>query len=303
VSARFELSLCDGALAGPHRRAVGDLERTLPWSTLDPSGLDPEVVARARGRWTELAFNEHRSIILMGQLVQALGEAQAPLDLHSMACAFPLQELVHAEVCARFASRLGGAVDLAVASVATTLETAAGLTPAQRCHELVVRFCCVGETLSKCWLARMRDRVTHPLVHAVLSRILRDEARHSSFGWLYLDWCLEEDLLDRAERERLAAAARRALEPYARGGDSGEASLDGAPHDVLVTLPGDEMRRLLARATAEVRTGFERRGLPMAGPRSREDDVQHHLPLSHPSRALTPGERPVRRETLLDLGS
>jgi hypothetical protein len=264
VSARFELSLCDGPLAGPHRRAVGDLERTLPWSTLDPSGLDPSVVARARGRWTELAFNEHRSIILMSQLVQALGEAQAPLDLHSMACAFPLEELVHAEVCARFASRLGGAADIAVASVATSQETDAGLTPAQRCHELVVRFCCVGETLSKRWLARMRERVTHPLVQAVLSRILRDEARHSSFGWLYLDWCLEEDLLDRAERERLAAAARGALEQYARAGETGEATVDEAPHDVLVTLRRDEMRLLVAQARSEIGAGFERRGFQMA---------------------------------------
>jgi hypothetical protein len=257
----FELSLCGGTLARPHRRAVGDLERSLPWQTLDASRLEPATVSAARRRWTELAFNEHRSIVLMGQLVQALGEAQVPLDLYSMACGFPLQELAHAEVCARVVSRLGGAADVETGTLETRLETGVGLTPAQRCHELVVRFCCVGETLSKCWLARMRERVAHPLVHAVLSRILRDEALHSGFGWLYLDWCLEEELLDGGERARLAAVARGALEPYTRARVSTETAGDGSPHDILVTLPGHEMRRWLAQAVRKVQAGLERRGL------------------------------------------
>jgi len=260
----FEVALRGGALARPHRRAVGDLRRSLPWSSLDASRFEPATVSAARRRWTELAFNEHRSIVLMGQLVQALGEAQVPLDLYSMACGFPLQELVHAEACARVVSRLGGAADVEIATLETRVATGAGLTPGQRCHELVVRFCCVGETVSKCWLAQMRARVAHPLVHAVLSRILRDEARHSAFGWLYLDWCLEEGLLDGAERERLVAVARDALGPYARVPEAAATAGEESAHDVLVTLPGDEMRLLMARATDEVRTGFERRGLVMA---------------------------------------
>jgi hypothetical protein len=257
---RFELSLCGGALARQHRRAIGDLERSLPWATLDPSRLEPDVLAGARRRWTELAFNEHRSIVLMAQLVQALGEVQAPLDLHSIACAFPLQELAHAEICARVVAQLGGAADIETATLETRLETPAGLTTAQRCHELVVRFCCVGETVSRCWLARMRQRVDHPLVRAVLSRILRDEARHSAFGWLYLDWCREEGLLDVAERSRLAAVAREALRPYAAAHGAGRGGAE-RPQDVLVTLSADEMQRLLARSVLEVRAGLERRGL------------------------------------------
>jgi hypothetical protein len=262
----FELSLCGGALARPHSRAVGDLERSLPWATLDPSRIDPAVLVSARRRWTELAFNEHRSIVLMSQLLQALGEAQVPLDLYSIACAFPLQELVHAEVCARVVSRLGGAADVETATLETRLETRVGLTPAQRCHELVVRFCCVGETLSKCWLARMRQRVAHPLVRAVLSRILRDEALHSGFGWLYLDWCLGDGLLDGGERKRLAAVARDALDPYTKARNHGETSGEESPPDILVTLPGHEMRQWLAQAVREVQAGLERRGLEMASP-------------------------------------
>jgi hypothetical protein len=263
---RFELSLCGGALARPHNRAVGDLEHSLPWATLDPSRIDQDVLAGARRRWTELAFNEHRSIVLMSQLLQALGEAQVPLDLYSIACGFPLQELVHAEACARVVARLGGAADVEMATLETRLEIGDGLTPAQRCHELVVRFCCVGETLSKCWLARMRRQVEHPLVGAVLSRILRDEARHSAFGWLYLDWCVEDGLLDDAERKRLTTVASEALDSCTKALSHGETSGEAPPPDILVTLPGHEMRRWLAHAAGEVQAGLERRGLDVASP-------------------------------------
>ena len=77
----FELSLCGGALARRHRKAVGDLGRSMPWSALDPARLRPEVLAEARRRWTEMAFNEHRSVVLMAQLVQALGEASEDPEL------------------------------------------------------------------------------------------------------------------------------------------------------------------------------------------------------------------------------
>jgi hypothetical protein len=264
----FELSLCGGALARPHRLAVGDLEHALPWSTLDVSGLEPHVLERARRRWTELAFNEHRSVILMAQLVQALGEAQVPLDLHSLACAFPMHELAHAEICGRLVSHLGGAADVETTTLETTVTTTAGLSPKQRCHELVVRLCCVGETMSKGFLACMRQRVTHPLMRAVLSRLLRDEALHSGFGWLYLDWCVEEELLEPAELARLATVAREALRPYvaafssASGARAASSALAGQrPHDILMMLADEEERGLLARETKQIQDGLSRRGL------------------------------------------
>jgi hypothetical protein len=257
----FELTLSGGPLERAHRQAVGDLEQLLPWSTLEPGELEPWLLARARGRWTECAFNEHRSGILMAQLVQALGEAQVPLDLWSLACGFPLQELAHAELCARVASRLGGGQDIETATLEMTLTPSAGLTPRQRCHELVVRLCCVGETISRHWLAGMRERVEHPLVHGVLSRLLRDEALHSGFGWLYLGWCRQERLLDEAERSRLSALARAALDGY-RARPAGD-DVVGAriPHDVLVALPAAEYRRTLVEAGKEVSARLAEHGL------------------------------------------
>jgi hypothetical protein len=56
---------------------------------------------------------------------------------------------------------------------------------------------------------------SHPLTRGVLERIVRDEAPHGRFGWLYLEWLAED--LDDAERRRLATIAvdtLRVYEPY-----------------------------------------------------------------------------------------
>jgi hypothetical protein len=83
------------------------------------------------------------------------------------------------------------------------------LTPLQRCNELVVRLLSVGEALSLPLLTGCMRAATHPLVRAVLTHIVRDEAMHGRLGWLYLDWIAGE--LPRAERDRLAHAATETI--------------------------------------------------------------------------------------------
>ena len=56
---------------------------------------------------------------------------------------------------------------------------------------------------------------THPLTRAVLTRIVKDEAPHGRFGFLYLDWAAER--MEEAERARLAKVATemlRLFSPY-----------------------------------------------------------------------------------------
>ena len=83
-----------------------------------------------------------------------------------------------------------------------------------RCSDLVVRFFCVGEALSIPMLRGTWKAAIHPLSKAVLGRIVKDEAAHGSFGWVYLDWALP--LLDEEEgpraREILAKAADETIE-------------------------------------------------------------------------------------------
>ncbi|MFT3769529.1 MAG: ferritin-like domain-containing protein [Minicystis sp.] len=168
---------------------------------------------RARRSWTENAFNEHCTLVALGRMLQALGEAQAPLDLLRMASRFPEEEVLHVELCARVADRLGGLIPRPFDPDAIIPPIDPSLTPRQRATELVVRICCVGEAFSLPMLAGAMKSAAHPLTRAVLETIVEDEALHGRFGYLYLQW-VEPDLRP-AERDRLGRAASETLASYA----------------------------------------------------------------------------------------
>ena len=56
----------------------------------------------------------------------------------------------------------------------------------------MVRNFCVGEALSIPLLHAAWMHATHPLAHAVLGRIVKDEAAHGIVGWSFLDWALPQ---------------------------------------------------------------------------------------------------------------
>lgn len=185
----------------------------IPWDTLDPARYPAELVRRARRSWTENAFNEYCTFTVMGQMLQALGEAQAPVDLWRMASRFPEEEVVHVELCARVAERLGGLWPRTFDPSHIALPLDPSLPPRQRATELVVRLCCVGEAFSLPMLAGAMRSAAHPVSRAVLTTIVEDEALHGRFGYLYLGWAAPE--LGRAERDRLGKAASETLAIYA----------------------------------------------------------------------------------------
>jgi hypothetical protein len=208
----FELSMTGGFARRLHERALGALERDYPWDSLDPSRYPPLLVARARLGWTENAFNEFCTAAAMGQLLEALVKARVPLDLLSMASRFPLEEVVHIELCARMAMRLGGGAAIAYDPEDIVFALDPSLSPIERANELVVRLCCVGEAFSFPMLSGALRSAAHPLSRAILTKIVQDEALHGKFGFLYLGWIGGE--LRPAERDRLGRAARETLDAY-----------------------------------------------------------------------------------------
>ena len=56
---------------------------------------------------------------------------------------------------------------------------------------MIARFFCVGEALSIPLLRGTWHAARHPLPRAVLGRIVKDEAAHGVFGFMFLDWALE----------------------------------------------------------------------------------------------------------------
>ena len=200
----FELELLGGGPEAIYRRMRPEVE-ALPWHSLDAAAHDRASVDEARLVWTFAAFQEHRTGAACAATLQALITSRAPLDLIAMAAGFPVDEMVHVEMCSRLAMQLGGAARLNHDPDDMVTVPPRHHRPTLRCAELVVRAFCVGEAVSIPLLREAAEQATHPLLHAMLSQIAQDEAAHGSFGWIYLDWA--EDQLDAADRAYLSSCA------------------------------------------------------------------------------------------------
>jgi hypothetical protein len=213
----FELGMLGGSPERQYRRMRPEVER-LPWGTLDPARHPAALVDAARRSWTLAAFQEHRTGAACAATLEALIAARAPLDLIAVATRFPLDELTHVEMCARLAGELGGGTPLRYEPDAMVPHPSTDLAPLVRAAELVVRVFCVGEAVSIPLLRGTARASTHPLVRAVMERIVKDEAAHGRFGWVFLDWALP--LLDGAARTHLTAVAADEMAKLARSWDA-----------------------------------------------------------------------------------
>ena len=83
----FELDWLGGYAERHFRRSRGDTD-ALPWGTLEPSRFAPDLVAAARESWTEGAINEYCTAAAFADIIKALLEVRAPIDLVAMAGAF-----------------------------------------------------------------------------------------------------------------------------------------------------------------------------------------------------------------------
>jgi hypothetical protein len=196
----FELEWLGGAAEHHFRKARPHTE-DLPWGTLDVAKYDPRAVERARGAWTEVAINEYRAIAMFAEVLRALVDVKAPLDLLGMTSDFLADECAHVELASRLAMDLGGAAPREVDFARFTMPRPRGLTAFQWANELILRVSCVSEAFTGGTAAVSHERTTHPLPRAVYASILRDEAHHRRLGGLYLEWALER--IDDDELRRL----------------------------------------------------------------------------------------------------
>jgi hypothetical protein len=203
----FELSILGGAIEQRYRRLRPDVDR-LPWKSLDPAKLPPDLVVRGQRFWTRCTFTEYRAAVGAAATVEALLMARAPVDLVAVGSRFILEELAHVEIAARLAGVLGGSAPLVYD--AESLRPKAQSTDALiRALELVIRVFCVGESFSLA-MAQVKGRGEEErLIGAALGRIKKDEAAHGRFGWIVLDWA--DELIDAGARTHLAGVAATAL--------------------------------------------------------------------------------------------
>ncbi|MBS2015446.1 MAG: hypothetical protein JST00_21335 [Deltaproteobacteria bacterium] len=207
----FELEAIGGPwgkrLAG-RRAIVGELD----WGTLAGS-VSPSEAERARVVWTQSAFSEYASAAAFAEIASALLAAGAPIDLVAASGDFVADEIIHAELSARLANALGGAVPLEV-DLAKLVRPPTGSTPLLRAAELVVRTSCVGEALTVPVLKAARAAADSAVIAAVIARITRDESAHAELGGWFLDWASPRFAAsDRAHLGRVATSALASLAP------------------------------------------------------------------------------------------
>lgn len=169
----------------------------------------PDMVAAAREVWTRSAFSEYASGAAFAEIASHLLAAKAPIDLIAAAGDFVGDEMFHAELASRVAMALGGGCNLDVdfTKLVRPPEAEGALL---RAAELVVRSCCVGESLTVPVLKQSRRAAGSRTIEAVISRILRDEAQHAELGWWFLDWA---ELTD-GDRAYLAGVAGKTIQSF-----------------------------------------------------------------------------------------
>ena len=208
----FELEWMGGP-AERHFRTIRPDVEAMPWGTLDVRELPPLLFERARVSWTEACYDGYCTAAAFADLLGALLSARAPIDIIGMASDFVADEVLHVELTSRVAMELGGGAPYRVNFDHLTLDETPGLDAFRRADELIVKICCVGEAFSVPMLAGCLRSASHPLTQAVLERIVKDEAPHGRFGFLYLEWA--DAHMDDAERARLGEVALTMLRLYA----------------------------------------------------------------------------------------
>ncbi len=186
------------------RRAWVD---ALPWDE-EP----PRDASAARWAWTQTTHSEYAAAAAFASITSALVATGAPIDLIGVTSDFVVDELVHVEVSARISSHLGGGVPLEV-DLQRLVRPPTSDDPGLRAAELIVRACCVGESMTIPLLEHSRRQSSSTLISEALRKIMKDEVPHAQLGGWFLEWA--DGWLDDAARVHLGQVAGQALRAFA----------------------------------------------------------------------------------------
>ena len=259
----FELELLGGATERRYRKMRPEVE-AMPWGTMDLSSSSESDLTAARRAWTGAAYQEHRTAVACVATLRALLEARAPVDLVAVCSRFPLDEMVHVELCARMAMECGGGTEIRYDPDAVILDAERDIPPLRRACELAVRFFCVGEAISIPLLRATWHHARHPLPRAVLGRIVKDEAAHGVFGFTVLDWA--DDQLTEDDRAHLGRMADLGIDFLYRQWEDLAKRPKSKPHDgdVLQWMQTDDYLALAYKSLErDVITPLRARRIPL----------------------------------------
>lgn len=157
-----------------------------PIGPLDLGGASAADVEAARHNWRERMASEHASARVFGDLVGGMMRAGLPSEELRRVAAMAQQELDHGVLCARVLAALGIEPVAELPRLDPTPVHADASTPLEAVLRNVISVGCCSETVAVALVATEREQAGPPALRTVLHQILRDEIKHSRFGWRIL---------------------------------------------------------------------------------------------------------------------
>ena len=173
-----------------------------PMPTLDVSDVSAADLDAARTNWSARMVSEHASARVFAGLVGGMMRAGLPADETYRVADMVRQELDHARLCARVLAALG-VEPVADLPELTEIPDHADATALEAVLRNVISIGCCSETVAVALVATEREQAGPAVLRRVLDQILRDEIKHSRFGWRLISQLAPS--LSSREREGLSS--------------------------------------------------------------------------------------------------
>ena len=184
AAAQDPLDALDASRGDEERVTALDLRREAaraPLSIPLPP-LDAEQLSAARDNWRERMVSEHASARVFGAMLAPMMRAGLPAAELRRVADMARQELDHAVLCARVLSALGAPAVHEMPRL-DDVPFHEDASPLEAVVRNAISIGCCSETVAVALVATEREQAGPPAVRRVLDQILRDEVKHSRFGW------------------------------------------------------------------------------------------------------------------------
>jgi hypothetical protein len=167
----------------------------------------PALRRRLAELWSQDALLEHASIASFARFSLQLLAVAAPPRLLEAAHRAALDEVEHAKLCFRLASKYGGTP---VAPGPLPLEgDVIGSTDLASIAAATATEGCIGETIGAVEARAALDAAEPEDVRSALERIAGDESNHAELAWEFVRWALDQG--DEQVRSAVRGAFRAAI--------------------------------------------------------------------------------------------
>jgi 1,2-phenylacetyl-CoA epoxidase catalytic subunit len=168
---------------------------------------------RVAAEWGRRVGAEYRSAAIAQQLTLWLIEIGASPDLIESGLRIVRDELAHAAQAFDVLHAAGGDGPAALDRSELRLAERDASERDLDVIDATIRVFCLGETVAVPLFRNLRAGCTVPVARAALDRVLRDEPRHRRFGWVLLEWLLDQpDEAGASARARVDAILPEAIE-------------------------------------------------------------------------------------------